>query len=163
MPECSYEVFSTRVALENEACCKILVSTHVYYDISIQILVLDEADRILDLGFKDTLDSILENLPSSRQTLLFSATFNKSIHNLVRLSLNNPQYVSVHAADVQATPSNLTQSYVVCSLEHKLDLLFSFIKAHLKSKVLVFMSTCKQVVTLVYCILQQRFTPAISR
>ncbi|KAI6654536.1 hypothetical protein LOD99_932 [Oopsacas minuta] len=112
---------------------------------NLKILVLDEADRILDLGFKDTLDSILENLPASRQTLLFSATFNKSVHNLARLSLNNPDYVSVHAADLQATPSNLTQSYVICSLEHKLDLLFSFIKAHLKSKVLVFISTCKQV------------------
>ena len=107
--------------------------------------MLDEADRILDLGFKDTLDSILENIPAKRQTLLFSATFNKLVHNLARLSLSNPHYVSVHASDLQATPSNLTQSYVLCPLQHKLDLLFSFIKAHLKSKVLVFISTCKQV------------------
>ena len=111
----------------------------------LQILVLDEADRILDLGFKDALDSILENIPTTRQTLLFSATFNKSVHNLARLSLNNPHYVSVHGTDLQATPSNLAQSYVLCPLQHKLDLLFSFIKSHLKSKVLVFISTCKQV------------------
>ena len=87
----------------------------------------------------------MENLPTSRQTLLFSATLNKHVLNLARLSLNSPEYVSVHAGDLQATPSNLTQSYVVCPLDHKLDFLFSFVKAHLKSKVIVFMSTCKQV------------------
>ena len=49
--------------------------------------VLDEADRILDLGFEKTLNAILENLPKSRQTLLFSATQTKSVRDLARLSL----------------------------------------------------------------------------
>ena len=49
--------------------------------------VLDEADRILDLGFEKTVNAIIENLPKERQTLLFSATQTKSVKDLARLSL----------------------------------------------------------------------------
>lgn len=52
-----------------------------------QVLVLDEADRILDLGFRDQLNSVLEYLPPSRQSMLFSATQTKSVKDLARLSL----------------------------------------------------------------------------
>lgn len=58
--------------------------------------VLDEADRILDMGFAETLNAIVENLPKTRQTLLFSATQTKSVKDLARLSLKNPEYVWVH-------------------------------------------------------------------
>lgn len=58
--------------------------------------VLDEADRILDMGFADTMNAIIENLPKKRQTLLFSATQTKSVKDLARLSLKNPEYVWVH-------------------------------------------------------------------
>jgi ATP-dependent RNA helicase DDX10/DBP4 len=57
---------------------------------------LDEADRILDLGFERDVNAILSHLPTTRQTLLFSATQTKSIRDLVRLSLRDPEYVSVH-------------------------------------------------------------------
>ena len=53
----------------------------------IKYLVLDEADRILDMGFEKCINSIIENLPPSRQTLLFSATQTKSVRDLARLSL----------------------------------------------------------------------------
>ncbi|KIZ01004.1 hypothetical protein MNEG_6961 [Monoraphidium neglectum] len=56
----------------------------------LQMLVLDEADRILDLGFAATLDAIIANLPRARQTLLFSATQTKSVRDLARLSLDHP-------------------------------------------------------------------------
>lgn len=63
---------------------------------SLQILVLDEADRILDMGFERELNAILNNLPKKRQTLLFSATQTKSVQQLARLSLKDPEFLSVH-------------------------------------------------------------------
>ena len=65
--------------------------------------------------------------------------------DLARLSLRDPEYLAVHADQKEATPSQLIQNYVVCPLHEKMDLLFSFIKSHLKSKIIVFMSTCSQV------------------
>ena len=109
------------------------------------ILVLDEADRILDMGFRAQLDGILTYLPSGRQTMLFSATQTKSVKDLARLSLRQPQYLAVHDKDEQVTPAQLVQNYVVVHLPDKLDVLFSFIKTHLKSKIIVFFSTCSQV------------------
>ncbi|KAG7881286.1 hypothetical protein KL938_003416 [Ogataea parapolymorpha] len=111
---------------------------------NLQILVLDEADRILDLGFKKTLDDIISNLPPERQSLLFSATQTKSVQDLARLSLVNPEYVNA-SSDTSSTPESLEQSYVVIRLQDKLDILWSFIKSHLDSKILVFVSSSKQV------------------
>ena len=115
---------------------------------NIQILVLDEADRILDLGFKATLDAILDNLPRSneRQTMLFSATQTKAVKQLARLSMQaDIEFLSVHEESSTATPKNLLQTAIVLSLGRKIDALWSFIKAHLQFKVIVFMSSCKQV------------------
>lgn len=109
------------------------------------VLVLDEADRILDLGFKQQLDGIISYLPLGRQTMLFSATQTKSVKDLARLSLRQPEYLAVHDKDEHVTPVQLVQNYVVVHLPDKLDVLFSFIKSHLKCKIIVFFSTCSQV------------------
>lgn len=111
----------------------------------LQILVLDEADRCLDMGFETTMNAIIENLPQERQTMLFSATQTKSVKDLARLSLSFPSYVAPHEQAESVTPESLQQSYIVCDIQDKLGILWSFIKNHLKQKVLVFMSTCKQV------------------
>ncbi|CAD5123243.1 unnamed protein product [Dimorphilus gyrociliatus] len=108
------------------------------------MLVLDEADKILDLGFQTTVNAILENLPN-RQTLLFSATQTKNVKDLARLSLSKPVLVSVHEHSAQSTPVQLRQSYVVVELHDKLTVLWSFIKSNLKQKIIVFLSACKQV------------------
>lgn len=109
-------------------------------------LVLDEADRILDMGFARTLNALLSHLPRSRQTLLFSATQTDSVKDLARLSLKEPVFVGVkEEGSSTATPKSLEQHYVICELNKKLDILWSFIKSHLKSKVLVFLSSGKQV------------------
>ena len=112
---------------------------------NLQMLVLDEADRIMDMGFQSTVDAIVEHLPKKRQTLLFSATQTKKVSDLARLSLRDPEYVSVHEAASSATPSTLQQNYTVTPLPDKLDTLWSFLRSNLKSKILVFMSSGKQV------------------
>ena len=112
---------------------------------NLQMLVLDEADRIMDMGFQSTVDAIVEHLPKERQTLLFSATQTKKVSDLARLSLRDPEYVSVHEAANSATPSTLQQNYIITPLPDKLDTLWSFLRSNLKSKILVFMSSGKQV------------------
>ncbi|KAI0242587.1 putative ATP-dependent RNA helicase DDX10 [Lamellibrachia satsuma] len=123
---------------------------------NLQVLVLDEADRILDMGFAQTMNAIVENLPTERQTLLFSATQTKSVKDLARLSLKQPVYVSVHENAAQSTPTQLEQSYIVSELGDKMDLLWSFIKNHLKKKILIFISSCKQVRFYYECMRQLR-------
>ncbi|KAL3458127.1 P-loop containing nucleoside triphosphate hydrolase protein [Aspergillus heterothallicus] len=112
---------------------------------NLQMLVLDEADRIMDMGFQKTVDAIIGHLPPERQTLLFSATQTKKVSDLARLSLQDPEYVSVHEAASSATPSKLQQHYVITPLAQKLDTLWSFIRSNLKAKTIVFFSSGKQV------------------
>ncbi|KAK2816009.1 hypothetical protein Q5P01_026476 [Channa striata] len=119
--------------------------TATFHASNLQMLVLDEADRILDMGFADTLNAIVENLPSSRQTLLFSATQTKSVKDLARLSLKDPEYVWVHEKAKFSTPATLEQSYLVCDLHQKVNMLYSFIRSHLKKKTIVFFACCKEV------------------
>ncbi|KAF9070409.1 P-loop containing nucleoside triphosphate hydrolase protein [Rhodocollybia butyracea] len=115
---------------------------------NLKLLVLDEADRILDMGFSKTLSALLSHLPTARQTLLFSATQTRSVNDLARLSLKNPISIGVNAADDTSStsiPQNLEQHYLVCTLDQKLSILWSFIKSHLQSKIIVFASSGKQV------------------
>ncbi|KAH0545538.1 ATP-dependent RNA helicase dbp4 [Glutinoglossum americanum] len=112
---------------------------------NLQMLILDEADRIMDMGFQATVDAIVEHLPKERQTLLFSATQTKKVSDLARLSLQEPEYIAVHEAAPSSTPSTLQQHYVITPLPEKLDTLYSFLRSNIKSKILVFLSSGKQV------------------
>lgn len=77
---------------------------------TIEILVLDEADRMLEDGFADELNEILTTIPKSRQTMLFSATMTSSIDNLIRVGLNRPVRLMVDAK--RQTVTGLTQEFV---------------------------------------------------
>jgi ATP-dependent RNA helicase DDX10/DBP4 len=127
---------------------------------SMSILVLDEADRCLDMGFSETMNAIIENLPPDRQTLLFSATQTKSVKDLARLSLKAPEYVAPHDKSEANTPSSLQQNYVVINQEDKVTMLWSFIKSHLKQKSIVFLSSCKQVKFM--CEIFSRLRPGVQ-
>ncbi|CAD0097066.1 unnamed protein product [Aureobasidium mustum] len=77
---------------------------------TIEILVLDEADRMLEDGFADELNEILTTIPKSRQTMLFSATMTSSIDNLIRVGLNRPVRLMVDSK--RQTVAGLTQEFV---------------------------------------------------
>lgn len=121
---------------------------------TMEILVLDEADRCLDMGFEQTLNAIIENFPPERQTLLFSATQTSSVKDLARLNLKDPVYIGQpqtknvsgdSSLTMKVVPDLLQQNYVVVALEDKITMLWSFIKNHQKQKIIVFLSSCKQV------------------
>lgn len=112
---------------------------------NLKMLVLDEADRILDMGFKKEVDAIVENLPQERQTLLFSATQTSSVQQLARLSLRDAEHLSVHENSAVTTPKKLKQSYIELEAQQKIDVLWSFLRSHPKQKSLVFASSQKQV------------------
>ncbi|KAK4881723.1 hypothetical protein RN001_005042 [Aquatica leii] len=108
------------------------------------------------MGFAPTMNAIIANLPPKRQTLLFSATQTKSVKDLARLSLKDPSYVSVHENSRYTTPEGLEQSYMICELKDKISIIWSFIRNHLKKKIIIFFSSCKQVkfVYEIFCKLQ---------
>lgn len=112
---------------------------------NVQLLVLDEADMCLSMGFADSVNCILEELPSDRQTLLFSATQTRDVKDLIRAGCQNPVFCSVHEHSKTTTPKALVENYVVCDTHDKFTFLWTFISSHKKQKILVFLSTCKQV------------------
>ena len=77
---------------------------------TIEILVLDEADRMLEDGFADELNEILKTLPKSRQTMLFSATMTSSVDKLIRVGLSKPARIMVDSQKM--TAGTLTQEFV---------------------------------------------------
>ncbi|KAM6901759.1 ATP-dependent RNA helicase DDX55 [Lycodopsis pacificus] len=112
---------------------------------SLDVLVLDEADRLLDMGFEASLNTILGHLPKQRRTGLFSATQTQELEKLVRAGLRNPVRIAVKekgAAIVQKTPSRLCNYYTICRAEKKFNNLVAFIRQHKQEKLLIFFSTC---------------------
>lgn len=104
-------------------------------------------------------------LPNSFTWVSFNFNINhnyfRSVKDLARLNLKSPVYVSVHENSQYSTPEALQQSYVVCRLESKLNMLWSFLKHHRKSKILVFMSSCKQVCVLKISLIVLMFYPIL--
>ncbi|KNG84656.1 ATP-dependent rRNA helicase RRP3 [Aspergillus nomiae NRRL 13137] len=85
---------------------------------NLKYLVMDEADRLLDMDFGPILDKILKVLPRERRTYLFSATMSSKVESLQRASLQNPLRVAVSSSKFQ-TVSTLQQSYVFIPHKHK--------------------------------------------
>ncbi|XP_066544691.1 ATP-dependent RNA helicase DDX18 [Amia ocellicauda] len=113
---------------------------------NLQCLIIDEADRILEVGFEEELKQIIKLLPKKRQTMLFSATQTRKVEDLARISLKKePLYVGVDDNKETATVDGLEQGYVVCPSEKRFLLLFTFLKKNRKKKLMVFFSSCMSV------------------
>jgi ATP-dependent RNA helicase DDX55/SPB4 len=124
---------------------------------ALDVLVLDEADRLLDLGFAPTITRLLSNLPKQRRTGLFSATMTDALGELVRVGLRNPVRVVVRVearatgvvkAD-RRTPSTLKNGYLVCQPDDKLAALLSALRQQVQSnearKIIIYFATCASV------------------
>lgn len=113
---------------------------------NLQMLIIDEADAILKIGFEEEMNKIIKLLPKERNTLLYSATMTKKVEDLCRLSLKNPVLIEVAKDAATSTVANLEQGYVVVKdPSKKFQLLFTFLKKNLKKKIMVFMSSCNAV------------------
>ncbi|CAG0923477.1 unnamed protein product [Notodromas monacha] len=123
-----------------------LQNTTTFLFKNLQCLIIDEADRILDIGFEEEMKAILRLLPKKRQTMLFSATQTKKTEALAGMALKRePVYVGVDDQKATATVDGLEQGYVVCPSEKRFLLLFTFLKKNRKKKVMVFFSSCLSV------------------
>ncbi|CAK4629060.1 unnamed protein product [Aphanomyces euteiches] len=114
---------------------------------NLQIFVIDEADRILSIGFEEEMRQIIKCIPKTRQTMLFSATQTKKVEDLIKVSIQGtPVYVGVDdEANSEATVQTLEQGYVVTPSDKRFLLLFTFLKKNLNKKVMVFFSSCNAV------------------
>ncbi|KAK1350517.1 ATP-dependent RNA helicase [Hamiltosporidium tvaerminnensis] len=114
---------------------------------NLKILVLDETDRILDVGFEDELKNILKLLPENRQTLMFSATQTSKLEDISRLSLKNkPLRISANPSNHDdLICDNLNQFYILATESKRLAVLYSILKRFKNEKVMVFFSTCNSV------------------
>lgn len=113
---------------------------------NLQCLIIDECDRILEIGFEEDMKQIISILPKKRQTMLFSATQTSRTEELGKLALKSePIYVGVDDHKTEATVSGLEQGYIVCPSEKRLLMLFTFLKKNRKKKVMVFFSSCLSV------------------
>ena len=119
----------------------------------VRMLVLDEADRMLDLGFSRELDAIFAALPRRRQTLLFSATFADAIRAMAGAILNDP--VSVEASPRNTAPRRVRQWAIPVDKRRKLDLFCHLLKRRGWGRVLVFVRTRKGAEQLVATLLGQ--------
>jgi len=111
---------------------------------NVRALVIDEADRILEVGFEDEMRQIIKILPSDeRQTMLFSATQTTKVEDLARISLRpGPLYINVDHKEEYSTVAGLEQGYVICEPDLRFRLLFTFLKKHQHKKTIVFFSSC---------------------
>lgn len=132
---------------------ELLSSPHVHCPQSaFELLIMDEADRLLDLGFSDTLQKILSRLPKQRRTGLFSASVSEALDQLVRVGLRNPVRIAVKVksasgAHDKRTPASLQMAYLSTTPRMKLPALSRLLTQlpTTPQKTVLYVSTCATV------------------
>ncbi|GKA93067.1 DEAD-box ATP-dependent RNA helicase 18 [Tanacetum coccineum] len=119
---------------------------------NLEILILDEADRLLDMGFQKQINSIISRLPKLRRTGLFSATQTEAVEELAKAGLRNPVRVEVRAETKSSgkttsskTPSGLHIEFIKCEADKKSSQLVDFFIKNKSKKMIVYFMTCASV------------------
>eukprot|EP01027_Heterolobosea_sp_BB2_P019439 GEZU01027292.1.p1 GENE.GEZU01027292.1~~GEZU01027292.1.p1 ORF type:complete len:485 (-),score=185.06 GEZU01027292.1:101-1555(-) len=133
-----------------------LLNTHSFGLEDIEVLILDEADRLLEIGFTDEIEELVKNTPKSRQTILFSATMTDKVDKLAQLSLKHPVRVSVDSR--KETAKGLIQEFIRIRERKESDkeaILVALCKRTFTSKTIIFCNlkaTCARVTMLFHCV-----------
>ncbi|NLY78893.1 MAG: DEAD/DEAH box helicase, partial [Lysinibacillus sp.] len=109
----------------------------------VQTLVLDEADEMLNMGFIDDINAILENVPEERQTLLFSATMPPAIRKIATNFMKNPEEVKIKSKEM--TVENIEQYFVKAQEREKFEILTRLLNVHQPELAIVFGRTKRRV------------------
>jgi ATP-dependent RNA helicase RhlE len=119
-----------------------LIENKAVHISNVETLVLDEADKMLNLGFEEEMNRIFSKLPSLRQNLLFSATLSPEVSTVERVLLNNPTTIKIEAQE--SNLETITQTGYFVSGEKKGPLLRKLIQDHQMHQVLIFTSSTKE-------------------
>ena len=106
---------------------------------NIKTVVLDEADEMLNMGFRDDIETILKSVPKTRQTVMFSATMPYEIKEITKLYMNDPQYIEIGRDN--STLEEIEQHYVKVFRNQKKDALSEFLKEHAPKRTIIFCNT----------------------
>lgn len=129
-------IYGTEILIGTPGRLLDLISKNAVELSALEILVLDEADKVLNLGFKEEVDEILSRLPKKRQNILFSATMEEPVEMLIAKLLHQPVRIEIEQEKI--TPEEIAQSAYLVSSENKGPLLRFLIKEGDWQQVLVF-------------------------
>ena len=113
---------------------------------NMQQIIIDEADRCLEVGFEDELNEIFKILPKKKQTIMFTATQDKQINIISSFSFQKkPIYIDIKNETQESTSKNIIHGFTICQIQEKLLILITLIKKNLNKKMIIFFSSCNEV------------------
>lgn len=122
----------------------------------IMVVVLDEADEMLNMGFREDIETILAEVPEERQTMLFSATMPQPIQDLARRFMHDPEYVSINTKEV--TVPNTDQYYYQVHEKEKFDALCRLLDLHAPEAAIIFARTKRRVDELLEALMKRGYS-----